>query len=38
MTERQTIACDFDGVLHAYTSPWTGPRDVNDPPTNLTGF
>lgn len=27
-----TIACDFDGVVHSYTSPWTKVLDINDPP------
>lgn len=29
---RKTIAVDFDGVLHAYTSPWTRPEEINDGP------
>ncbi len=28
---RLTIAVDFDGVLHAYTSGWNGPRCIPDP-------
>ena len=27
-----TIAVDFDGVIHAYTSPWTHVLDIRDPP------
>ena len=28
----KTIALDFDGVLHAYTSGWKGPEVIPDPP------
>lgn len=28
----RTIAVDFDGVIHAYISPWTSALDVHDPP------
>lgn len=29
---RKTLAVDFDGVLHAYTSPWTKPEEIHDGP------
>lgn len=29
---KKTIALDFDGVLHAYTSGWQGPSAIPDPP------
>lgn len=31
-THRYTIAVDFDGVLHSYTSPWVAPHVIPDPP------
>lgn len=31
-TERYTVAVDFDGVLHSYTSPWVAPHVIPDPP------
>ncbi|CCG43315.1 hypothetical protein [Magnetospirillum molischianum] len=29
---KQTICVDFDGVIHAYTSPWSGPAVISDGP------
>ena len=29
---RKTVAVDFDGVLHSYTSPWVAPHVIPDPP------
>lgn len=29
---RYIICCDFDGVLHSYTSGWQGAAVINDPP------
>ena len=31
--KRPTIALDFDGTLHAYTSGWLGVTNCQDPPT-----
>jgi 5'(3')-deoxyribonucleotidase len=30
--ERYTVAVDFDGVLHSYTSPWVNATTIPDPP------
>lgn len=27
-----SIAVDFDGVIHSYTSPWVDPQTIPDPP------
>ncbi len=32
MSKRYTVAVDFDGVLHSYTSPWKNARTIPDPP------
>ena len=29
---RQTLAVDFDGVIHSYTTPWEAPTVIPDPP------
>ncbi len=29
---KPTLICDFDGVLHSYTSGWKGADVVSDPP------
>ena len=29
---KQTIICDFDGVIHSYTSGWKGADVIPDPP------
>lgn len=31
---KRTIAVDFDGVVHAYTSPWVAPHVIPDPPVD----
>ncbi|GGD31446.1 hypothetical protein [Aureimonas glaciei] len=33
MTHKKIIALDFDGVLHAYTTPWSDAETVSDGPT-----
>jgi hypothetical protein len=30
--ERYTVAVDFDGVLHSYSSPWVDAETIPDPP------
>lgn len=32
MSKRHTVSVDFDGVLHAYTTPWIAPHVIPDPP------
>lgn len=32
VTHAKTIALDFDGVIHSYTSPWTEAYEIHDPP------
>lgn len=32
--ERYTIAVDFDGVLHSYSTPWKATHIIPDPPVN----
>ena len=31
---RYTVAVDFDGVLHSYTSPWINAHTIPDPPVD----
>ena len=30
--QQYTVAVDFDGVLHSYTSPWVNAETIPDPP------
>lgn len=30
--KKYTVAVDFDGVIHSYTSPWQGAHVIPDPP------
>jgi len=30
--KKYTVAVDFDGVLHSYTSPWVNAKTIPDPP------
>lgn len=32
MAKRKTVCVDFDGVIHAYTSPWKNARTIPDMP------
>jgi hypothetical protein len=32
--KRYTVAVDFDGVLHSYTTPWSGADSCPDPPVS----
>lgn len=32
MGKRYSIAVDFDGVIHSYTSPWVDAATIPDPP------
>ena len=32
MAWNRTVLVDFDGVIHSYTSPFTTPDEIKDPP------
>ncbi len=32
MSKRYSVAVDFDGVLHSYTTPWVNAHTIPDPP------
>jgi hypothetical protein len=34
MERKYSIAVDFDGVIHSYTSPWVAPDVIPDPPVD----
>lgn len=38
MSHQKTIALDFDGVLHSYTSGWTGPVPFDPPVPGAQAF
>ena len=33
-TRRYTVAVDFDGVIHSYTTPWKNAHTIPDPPVD----
>ncbi len=32
MSKKYSVAVDFDGVIHSYSSPWIAPHIIPDPP------